>query len=336
MVSHPRDVLGVMSILSQPFVAPLLMSQHQAIARRQLLELCLSEKQIKVATKSELATAARAVYVGAGSPPTWHQQLWVKRLQIDGPTAIFREAAAAAYGFATFRPGPVLFVVPHGWHHRIAGVHQTRDPFFMSDELYENIPITTPAQTLCDLAATTRKARLRDVIDDAFARKLLMPLDAVDTFDALRRPGKAGFTMLGELLDDWRDGGKVPTRSEFERRTLGMFDRFGGPKPIVAWPFPSRTEVPHIADFGDPDALLVLETDGRKWHDRIKQKKRDVERDLNAARHGIQILRVLWEHVVGDPKGTWQTYMEVREVRLRQLGNAHLLGSGVSLGPHRA
>ena len=89
---------------------------------------------------------------------------------------------------------------------------------------------------------------------------------------------------------------------------------------MVGWTYPSRTEVPHTADFGDPEALLVLETDGRRWHDRIAQKKRDVERDANAARAGIQVLRVLWDHVVGDPKGVWQLYMDTRAVRLRQFG----------------
>ncbi|HEX4979632.1 MAG TPA: DUF559 domain-containing protein [Acidimicrobiales bacterium] len=95
---------------------------------------------------------------------------------------------------------------------------------------------------------------------------------------------------------------------------------------MVGWEYPSRSEIPHIADFADPDALLVLETDGRRWHDRIAQKKRDVERDANAARRGIQVVRVLWEHVVGDPRGTWQLYMDTRSVRLRQLGRRPVPG----------
>jgi len=325
-----------MSILSQPFVAPTLIAQHQAIARRQLLEFGVTGRQVTTAVGAELLVAARGVYVVAGSHDSWAQRLWVKRLQIEGPTAMFREAAAAAHGLASFRPGPVRFLVPHGWHKDLDRVHQTRDPFFTTEALYENIPVTTPAQTLCDLAATTGKARLRDTIDDAFARRILTPLELVSTFDALRRRGKRGFTMLGELLDDWRDGGRVPTRSELEKRTLALFARFGGPAPVVAWPFPSRSEQPHIADFGDPDALLVLETDGRKWHDRIRQKRRDIERDANAARNGIQVHRVLWEHVVGDPRGTWQTYMEIRAVRLRQLGKADLVGLGGGCCPTTA
>jgi hypothetical protein len=325
-----------MSILTNRSVVALLIAQHQAISRAQLLELGLTAKQAAASVGRELTAASRGVYTLTGSSESWEQRLWVKRLQINGPSALFREAAAAANGFASFRPGPVRFVVPHGWHADIPGVHQTRDPFFSTEDLYENLPVTTPAQTFCDLAATTPRARLRDSIDDAFARRLVTPLQLVETFDALRRPGKAGFGTLGAILDDWRDGGRVPTRSELEKRTLALFARYGGPAPIVGWPFPSRTDLPHIADFADPEALLVLETDGRKWHDRIKQKKRDVERDANAARHGIQILRVLWEHVVGDPKGTWQTYMDVRAVRLRQLGKAHPSESGGASSPSRA
>ena len=309
-----------MSILENPEVEALLSVQCQAISRRQLVAAGVSRHLLADAIGTELEVAEPSVFVQRGSTPTWQQRLWVRRLRLGPVAAIAREAAGAIHTFDTFRPGPVRFLVPHGQNRNIEGVHQSRDPWLESVELYENLPVTSPVQTICDLAATTRKARLRDVLDDAFARRLITPSEMVDHYDGLRRQGKRGFVMLGEILDDWRDAGKVPTRSVLERKTLELFGVYGGPAPRVGWAYPSREQVPHVADFGDPEALLVLETDGRRWHDRRKQEKRDKERDANAARNGIQVVRVLWEHVVGDPRGTWQLYMDTRRVRLRQFG----------------
>ena len=311
-----------MSILENPQVVALLTVQAQAISRSQLLELGVSEREIDGARGRDVDVASRGVYVGRGSTPSWRQELWVARLALPSWAAVSHEAAAADQVFGSFRPGPVVFRVPHGTRVVRPGivVHQTRDPWAIHVEVKNGLLVTTPAQTICDLAATTRFARLRDAVDDAFARKVLQPAELIEVFDELRRQGKPGFKMLARILDDWREGGKLPTQSTLERDTLRLFDRFGGPKPKVAWPYPTREQVPGIADFGYGDALLALETDGRKWHDRISQAKRDKERDANAARPGVEVLRILWEHVHGDPKGTWELIMDTRAIRLKQLG----------------
>ncbi|HVM09816.1 MAG TPA: DUF559 domain-containing protein [Acidimicrobiales bacterium] len=311
-----------MAILGNPTVAEHLTLQSQAISRRQLLAAGVKVHQVEYAIGLEIEPAEPGVYVQRGSTDTWERRLWVRRLRLGPIASISREAAAAVQTFHSFPRGAVSFVVPHATNPKVEGVHQSGGAWLDAEERYANLPVTAPVQTLCDLAATTRRGRLREVIDDAFARRLVTPLDLVDHYDRTRARGKPGYAMLGEILDDWRDRGKIPTRSVLERKTLDLFDRFGGPKPVVGWAYPSRTELPHIADFADREALLVLETDGRRWHDRIQQKKRDVERDANAARHGIQVLRVLWEHVTGDPRGTWELYMETRRVRLQQFGRA--------------
>ena len=319
-MSEPGGVLPAVPVLTSPDVELLLSVQHQVIARRQLVRAGLTRAEIRSARRTVLRDVTRSVYAERGSTETWRQALWSRWLQVGPIAAVSHESAAALHGLASFPEGPVTFVVPHVRGSKISGVHETREPFMESVEVIDNLPVTSVAQTFWHLAATIRKIRLRDALDDAFARKLVKPEEMIDFFDAMRVRGANGVSNLEEILDGWREDGKVPTRSVLERKTLALFDRFGGVKPIVGWTYPSRTEVPHVADFGDPDALLVLETDGRRWHGRRQQEKRDKERDANAARHGIQVLRVLWEHVVGDPKGTWSLYMDTRATRLRQFG----------------
>ena len=65
----------------------------------------------------------------------------------------------------------------------------------------------------------------------------------------------------------------------------------------------------------------LIEADGRAWHTRITDLKRDHERDADAARHGWQTLRLLHEHITGDPKGTAQLIRDVRRERLLLLAS---------------
>jgi very-short-patch-repair endonuclease len=82
--------------------------------------------------------------------------------------------------------------------------------------------------------------------------------------------------------------------------------------PVPGWQFVNGcVDVAFIA------AKLIVEADGRSWHTRIKDIKRDHERDAEAARHGWQVLRLVYEHIVGDPEATIALIRDVlRERRL--------------------
>lgn len=66
------------------------------------------------------------------------------------------------------------------------------------------------------------------------------------------------------------------------------------------------------------DAKLIVETDGRRWHARISALAKDHLRDAEAAAAGYQTLRVMHEHVNGDPIGTLDVIRRTRLVRLSQ------------------
>jgi very-short-patch-repair endonuclease len=81
-------------------------------------------------------------------------------------------------------------------------------------------------------------------------------------------------------------------------------------------PLPGRGRVRGIADGGYPDARIVLEADGRRWHDRVAAARRDRERDAQAARVGWQTLRWVYEQVMDDPAEVCATVRDTRQVRL--------------------
>lgn len=47
---------------------------------------------------------------------------------------------------------------------------------------------------------------------------------------------------------------------------------------------------------------------------------RDRERDVEAARMGYQTVRFVWEHLVSDPEGSADAFVDIYYVRLTQLG----------------
>ena len=263
---------------------------------------------------------APGVYCLPGNPPTWHQRLWTARLAVDRFAVVSHESAAALHEWPGFPPGPVVLLVTHGSHPRAVGatVHQTRDLWLVDTTMIDHLIVTTPPRTLLDLASVrTRFGRLAAALDHGLTNRQVTYAGIQAEIAAQSRQGKPGLKLLAAVLDS-RIGEAVP-QSELERAHFALYERFGGARPVPQWSYPGREQVNGCADAGFPEALLAVETDGRKWHTRVADLKRDHHRDAEAARAGVQVLRLLHEDVVGDPEGTWQLVQETRRTRLRQL-----------------
>jgi hypothetical protein len=264
---------------------------------------------------------APGVYALTGSQPTWHQQLWIARLTAGFFAVVSHESGAAFHRWPGFPEGAVSFLVQHGSHPRVPGAtfHETRDLWLVDTMVIDNFIVTTPARTLLDLAGSgTRFGRLAAAVDHATTRRQATYKQIDAELGAQARRGKPGVRLLTEVLDSRR--GEPAPESELERRHFALYDRFGGPRPVPQWPYPGREQVPGCADAGFPEALLAVETDGRTWHTRVADLKRDHHRDAEAARAGVQVLRLLYEDVLGDPEGTWQLVQETRRPGFTQLG----------------
>lgn len=295
--------------------------QCGVFTRRQVLDLGGDDDLIRRRmAQRRWDRAATGVYVLPGAPPSWHQRLWIARLTADPFAVVAHESAAAMHRWPGFPVGPVALLVPHGAHPRLSGAtfHETRDLWLVDTMLVEHLIVTTPARTLLDLAgAGTRLSRLQAATDHGLTNGQLSYTSIQEEMAAQARRGKRGVRLLASMLD--ARVGEAPPQSELERRHFALYDRFGGPRPVPQWPYPGREPVNGCADAGFPDALLAVETDGRKWHTRVIDLQRDHHRDAEAGRAGVQVLRLLFEDVLGDPEGTWRLVQETRRTRLRQL-----------------
>ena len=170
-------------------------------------------------------------------------------------------------------------------------IHRTRVPFEVVQ--LDGIPVTLPARAAVDLATVLPYKQVRRAVREGMARKRVAVKDLV----AIR--GRRGAHTIRRILAD----GYVPTRSEFEDVVLDLLDRGGFPRPDVNTPLmvAGRRTVP---DFRWADKRLVLEADGRQWHDSELAREDDAERQARLEAAGERVLRVTWEQAIVRPDQT--------------------------------
>jgi hypothetical protein len=124
-------------------------------------------------------------------------------------------------------------------HRSRRGIQSTR---------HHGIPVTTPMQTLADLAVAVPRRRLEKAAENAEAARLL-DLNGLDA-------AHPGAKRLLAVFDE-HDLGSY-TRSETEDAFLQLCDDHGIPRPLVN----ARVEGFEV-DFCWPGERLIVETDGR-------------------------------------------------------------------------
>jgi len=95
-----------------------------------------------------------------------------------------------------------------------------------------------------------------------------------------------------------RIGGDI-AESRLERRFLDVIDASGLERPILQWNPPWDPGVRVDAAF--VDARLLVELDGRVFHDAPSSFEIDRRRDQVAAAHGWMTLRFTWANLRDEP-----------------------------------
>jgi very-short-patch-repair endonuclease len=147
----------------------------------------------------------------------------------------------------------------------------------------DNIPVTSLARTLVDLADVIPEKRLANAVNEA---EVQGRFDLKQVQRVLHRlPGRKGRHKLTRVLTAYRDVQPF-TRSRAERLVLEMCQDHGVPKPRTnTW-----VDI-HEVDFYWPEANLVLEFDGGAVHRTTKAFYEDRKRDRALAARGIHVIR---------------------------------------------
>jgi hypothetical protein len=263
----PRDVR----------LAELAARQHGVVGVAQLRRLGFGRDAIARRVQSgRLHRLYRGVYA-VGHTVLGREARWLAAILACGEGALLsHRSAAALWSLHPSAAAKIDVSVSHtsGFRStsRIA-VHRSRRG--VASTRHQGIPVTTPMQTLADLAVAVPRRQLEKAAENAEAARLL-DLNQLDA-------GHPGAKRLLEVVEE-HDLGSY-TRSEIEDAFLQLCDDHGIPRPLVN----SRVEGFEV-DFCWPDAQLIVETDGRHHLTRARFES-DRARDALLTSIGWRVMR---------------------------------------------
>lgn len=300
----------------------LVAEQHGAISRAQLLGAGWTPRILQRRLESgEWSELLPGVYGPAGHRATWTRRLWAAHLHAGPASAISHESAVRLQGFGQVRAGQVVLIQPDPRRHAPPDVrwHRMTDLAAVDVHHVAGLPVTRPARTAVDLAGTLGPASLKLLIEEGVVERRFTLSEVAVVLDRTRRQGKRGVRKLCEVLDLLGPGDGIP-RSELERLLDPVLVLAELPAPLHEHPLPGLGDLVGFVDRCWPDARLIVEADGRKWHERRQQQLLDRERDLQAMEAGWVVVRLMWEHLAGDPRGTAERIRRIHDERIELLG----------------
>ena len=278
----------------------LLAEQDGTIARRQLLDLGLGVHDVaRLVRRRELARVHPGVFCEHTGPLTWNQKAWAAVLYGGRSALSHRSAIRAAEG-----PGrrgapseePIDIAVDR--HRKVIAppgvrVHRMVD---LEDRVLWNLgpPRVRYEDAAIDVALTEpTEYDALGVLAAACQSRRTTALRLLDEVGARERVARRDW--MSGVLRDVAEG----TCSVLEHGYLHLVERAHG-LPTAQRQFRARASVGVVyrdADYG----LVVLELDGRLFHDTTEQRDQDFERDLDLAVEGRIAGRLSWGQVFGRP-----------------------------------
>jgi very-short-patch-repair endonuclease len=273
-------------------------SQWGVITAQQLIACGMSRDMISTRLAAgRLRRLHRGVYAW-GHDRLRPEGILIAAVLAAGPGAVLSHRSAAAHWalLETARAAIDVTVEAKGGRARRGGIdlHVVRrlDPRDMT--IRDGIPITTPARTIVDLAASGPARQAERALEQAYVRRLLAP-GALE--DALSRANGRPTSGLRGLIAAQRPS--TITRSELEEAFLAIVRRVGLPDPEVNEPLHG-----YEPDFLWRDQRLVIETDGYGTHSTRRSFEHDRKRDVELELHGYNVRRFTHDQVMYEPEET--------------------------------
>jgi very-short-patch-repair endonuclease len=255
------------------------------------------------------------LYVHAGFPACWLQDLWLAHLGA-GRSAVCGEAAAALHGLGRFGSKSVHVLTKFGSNHEpVRGqVHET---FWLPDShitRVDGLPVTSLARTVFDLAGMPRHPlafrheraravhlkRTTQLLNTCIRDKGLTMTEVVRVLAAIGRRGKPGTSIMRDIVKDLGEDYE-PTESELEDLFLEVVRAFQVEEPERQVRMGNAHRFIGRIDFRWKGKRVIVEVDG-KQHRAPLDKRADRERDAALRAEGWEVIRVTWWELVHEPE----------------------------------
>ncbi len=268
-------------------IAALAGVQHGVVARRQLIALGFTARQIhwRMVT-GRLHPVFRGVYA-VGHRGLDREGRWMAAVLACGPDAVLSHRSAAALrGLRPWGSWAIDVTAAGRTRHGHPGIalHNVRALQPDDRATLDGIPVTSVDRTLLDYAELAAPHQLGWAFEAA-DRLDLLDLKAIDALCA-RSAGRRGRKRLQALVSDYR-GPAPETRSELERRFLALIRDAGLPEPSV-----NVVVAGYTVDLYWPSSGLVVELDGYAYHRSRRSFEDDRAKDVQLQLAGCRVLRL--------------------------------------------
>lgn len=260
--------------------------QRGIVARSQLLQAELSPAAIKHRLKvGQLHPLYPGVYVFGRPRLEPLAAATAAVIHAQGGGVLSHGTAAGIWGMSELQESPVQLSVASGRIRPRVGltVHRRR-PLSQADvRVCRNLPVTSPARTIVDLAGVLDGHELEAALALAIRRALVTPQEVTDAL--ARAPKSKGAATVKELLT--QGPGPTLTRSKYERKLIQLLKRADLPMPVIN----SKAEG-HEVDLLWPEQRLIVEFDGFAYHSDRSAFEQDRLRDQRLVAAGYRVIRI--------------------------------------------
>jgi Protein of unknown function (DUF559)/Transcriptional regulator, AbiEi antitoxin/AbiEi antitoxin C-terminal domain len=279
--------------------------QHGVLARRDLEELGFSKMAIdhRVAT-GRLHLIARGVYA-VGRPELTPDGRWLAAVLMCGDDALLsHRSAAELWGIGREWDRRIDVTIRREVKIRRRGIKVRRRASLPDSSMTRRhgIPVTTPVQTLIDLATELKLLRLERAVNQADVHDLVDPETLRRALDAY--VGMPGVKTLRTMLD----------RHTFRLSDSDLEILFRPLARAAAYPSPLSKHwvLDYEVDFWFPAQGLVVETDGLRYHRTPSQQARMARRDQRHQAAGLRVLRFTHWQIAYEPDEVTAVLRQIR------------------------
>jgi hypothetical protein len=285
-------------------IADLATAQHAVIGVAQLVDAGLSARGVrKRADAFRLHRIHSGVYSLVPRELLSREGHWMAAVLACGRGAVVsHRTAAALLGVRPSYRAKIDITIPGRSRRERRGIDIHRSTTLSPADVtkVKNIPCTSVARTMLDLAAVVTRRPVERALDQ---------WDAMGEFDlsALtelleRAPTHRGVPLLRSVLNEHYVGSTL-TESRLEEAFLALCRRLGLPQPLVGrWIDLGDGEPMIRGDFVWPEQRVIVETDGRDVHGTRQARERDPRRDQRALVAGWRPLRTTGRQVMRRPR----------------------------------
>ncbi len=283
----------------------LVRTQHGVVARRQLLALGYTRREIEQRLHNgRLHHISHGVYAVGRRELTPHGR-WMAAVLACGDDAVLsHRSAAELWGIGREWEGRIDISIRRRSVITRRGIKVRSRQSLPSRSLVRRhgIPATNPVQTLIDAATELEPLRLERSVNEADKLDLVDPETLRRALDAYI--GMPGVKTLGTMLD----------RHTFRLSDSDLEILF---RPLAraagfSLPLSKHWVLGYEVDFWFPDHGLVVETDGLRYHRTPAQQVRAAKRDQKHTASGLRVLRFTHWQIAHAPNEVTEVLRTLR------------------------